>query len=75
MRNGNGDDIETEVERLTKLLTGYITHVPPKVCNGSYNLAVEFKAAVARCKKLIGKRGVKAGELNSAVNTMHRYWE
>lgn len=67
-------EVREEAE-LRELLGGYLTHVPPAVCNGSYNLSVEFKAAVIKAKKVLTKRGVSNADLRGAVNSLHRYWE
>ena len=68
-----GEDLERR--RLETLLDGYLTHVPPSINAGSYNLSVMFKVAIASARKTRHKRGVRLGELQSAVNTLHRYWE
>lgn len=60
--------------RLEELLAGYLTKVPPRVAQGNWNTSVDFKAAVNAAKKVRDKRGVRLGELQSAINTLHRFW-
>lgn len=66
---------DTDTAALKETLTGYCTHVPPRVNSGSYNLSVEFKQKVSAARKTLTKRGVKLFELQSAINTLHRFWE
>ena len=60
--------------RLDTLLGEYLVRVPPRVNAGSYDLSVAFKAAIVAAKKTRAKRGVRVGELQSAVNNLHRFW-
>lgn len=65
-------DQETE---LRTLLSGYCVHVPPKVANGSHNLAVEFKESVKTANKLLNRRArANEQELRSMINKLHTYW-
>lgn len=60
---------------LEATLKGYCEHVPPSVNNGSYNLALEFKDAVKKAKRLLSSnRTVAENELVSAINNLHRFW-
>lgn len=64
-----------EEARLKELLRGYLTHVPPAVNNGSYNISVDFKAKVNKAKKTLLKRGVSHSELRGAINDLDRFWK
>jgi hypothetical protein len=68
------DSVIRDIETQRELLSGYLTHVPPAVNSGSYNTSVEFKKAVVEGRRVHGKRNVTLGELNSAINNLHRYW-
>jgi hypothetical protein len=69
------DHEEKEVHRLTELLDGYLVRVPPAVNAGSYNLSIQFKAAIVAARKVRNRRGVSSGDLVSAINTIDRYWK
>lgn len=56
------------------LLKGYLTHVPPNVNDGSFDLSVRFKKDVADSRRVYNKRNVTLSELNSAINKLHSYW-
>ena len=65
----------TDLACAKERLAGYMTHVPPSVNQGSYNLSVDFKASVAAARKVLAKRGATTGDLAAAIRSLHRYWE
>jgi hypothetical protein len=66
--------IERDINEKRELLAGYLSHVPPKVRDGSWNTATEFKKHIAEARRVHGKRNVTLGELSSAINKLHLYW-
>lgn len=54
-------------------LNELITKVPPLVANGSYNLSVDFKAAVVKGIKTRHKRGLSEAEAVMAVRDLERF--
>lgn len=59
---------------LRKELLEYCDRVPPRINSGSYNQAIEFKAAVIACRKLAKKPTATEHELISAINRLNSYW-
>lgn len=62
------------VQALRKDLKEYCERVPPAINNGSYDLAVKFKADVKKCLKVLGKARPTESELRSSINLLHSYW-
>lgn len=60
--------------QLRQDLVEYCNRVPPKINDGSYNLAIQFKAEVVKYRKLAARPNASEGELQAAINRLHGYW-
>jgi hypothetical protein len=67
-------DIQQAKSESRELLQGYLTHVPPAVRDGSYNLAVEFKKAVSAARRVHDKRNASQRDVVAAINNLDRFW-
>lgn len=66
--------IDELVAHQKNLLNGYLTHVPPKVNSGSFDLSVRFKKDVVDGRRVFNKSNVGLTELKSAINKLNSYW-
>jgi hypothetical protein len=58
------------IDRLKLVLSEAMRRVPPAVSNGSYQVAVQYKADYRKAEKILKKASPKINDLGWAINAM-----
>lgn len=66
-------ELETQTSLARERIVRLLKRVPDRVNNGSYNLAVEYKAACKQAAGLLAKKSPKYADLQRMANQLDSY--